>query len=164
MEPYGVTFFCDDIRFEQQNKMTLIGCYGPEMLIYQEPPITLPKLGIVVQARFPLGQLPGINVKMYMPGQDEPFHTQELSKAEETYQPTEEFDPNPTDPAGLIGQRGMAYPFLFSPFTIPAVGYLRVRLAFNSEVLRVGALKVTQVQLPQITGTAMTSPSVQPNG
>lgn len=39
--------FCDDIRQELGNKLSLMGVYSGELLIFQKPPIILPKLGIV---------------------------------------------------------------------------------------------------------------------
>jgi hypothetical protein len=150
MEIYGVTLFCDDLRFEQGNKFTLVGCYGPEMLLHTPLPVVLPKLGILVQARFPVARLPLINVNIYMPEADEPFFTQELIKEEKDDPPVPVLPEKPTD---LIMQRGFVFPFLFSPFVIEKAGHLRVRLLYGDEVIRVGALKLT-AQPPESPATA----------
>lgn len=48
---YAHCRFCDDIRFEQGNKTSLIGLYGGELIISPAPrpgnPVVLPKLCIV---------------------------------------------------------------------------------------------------------------------
>jgi hypothetical protein len=44
--------FCDDIRVEQGNKFSIMGCYDQTLLV-SEFPITLPKLCFVIVARTP---------------------------------------------------------------------------------------------------------------
>ncbi|MGA2817365.1 MAG: hypothetical protein ABSE67_13895 [Xanthobacteraceae bacterium] len=144
---YGVSIFCDDIRFEQQNKISLVGCYGPEMVVYSAPPFVLPKLGILLQARFPMERLPSVHVKIYMPEEEEPFFTQEISKEEEHFVPrANAFKPEKPEDLNIL--RGLAFPFLFSPFIIQKEGHIRVRLLFGSEIVRVGGLRVIS-QVPQ---------------
>ena len=41
--------FCDDVRFEVGHKLSLIGCYGDEMIV-QSFPATLPKLAVQAKA------------------------------------------------------------------------------------------------------------------
>ena len=47
--------FCDDIRIEVGNKLTLVGCYGDEMLVPAFP-ITLPKIAVQAKAITPIEQ------------------------------------------------------------------------------------------------------------
>jgi hypothetical protein len=47
-----VGIFCDDVRNEIGNKFTLVGCYGPDMLLASFPAV-LPKLGILARAITP---------------------------------------------------------------------------------------------------------------
>lgn len=44
---FVIAQFCDDIRQEIGNKYSLMGCYGHEMII-EKLPVSLPKLGILV--------------------------------------------------------------------------------------------------------------------
>lgn len=47
------TVYCDDIRFEQNGKVSIIGTFGGAVLLPAYP-ATLPKLGIVVSVIVPL--------------------------------------------------------------------------------------------------------------
>lgn len=51
--PYGLTIFCDDIRQEINGKLTLVGCYGPELRIFGTYPVVLPILAAQVNIRVP---------------------------------------------------------------------------------------------------------------
>lgn len=52
-EPYGITLFCDDIRQEVGGKLSYMGIYGPEMLLFGPKPAVLPKLCIAVHLNVP---------------------------------------------------------------------------------------------------------------
>lgn len=54
MEPYGATVFCDDIRFETNGKLTLIGCYSGEMTFNGPAPGILPTFAAFVMVRVPV--------------------------------------------------------------------------------------------------------------
>jgi hypothetical protein len=151
-EPFAATIFCDDIRFEQQNKISLIGCYGPEMYIFTPLPAVLPKFGVFVQARFPFAKMPNVRIHIYMPEEEEPFFNQEIAKEEQEYQLANTTPQDqPTKAGDLIHQRGLAFPFLFSPLIIQKTGYIRVRLLFGEGVIvRAGALKIS-TQIPEAT-------------
>lgn len=38
--------YCDDVRQELRNKFTLVGCYGPDLIVQkpESPPVVLPRL------------------------------------------------------------------------------------------------------------------------
>lgn len=46
--------YCDDIRHETGNKLTLVGCYGSDLLVQHLPPVTLPKLCVYVRVFTPI--------------------------------------------------------------------------------------------------------------
>jgi hypothetical protein len=46
--------FCDDIRRELGNKMTLVGCYGSD-LVLDELPVALPRLCVMARVITPVG-------------------------------------------------------------------------------------------------------------
>ena len=42
--PTGSTIFCDDIRYEINGKVTLVGVYAADMVLPNDFPVTLPKI------------------------------------------------------------------------------------------------------------------------
>lgn len=52
-ERFVITQFCDDIRQEIGNKVSLMGCYGPSMLVGALP-VVLPKLCVHVRIYTPI--------------------------------------------------------------------------------------------------------------
>jgi sensor histidine kinase YesM len=53
-EPFGITTFCDDIRYEVNGKMTLVGCYLSGLNFTGPPPGMLPTFAALVSLRIPL--------------------------------------------------------------------------------------------------------------
>ena len=49
--PFGITTYCDDIRYELGGKLTLVGCYIGEMTAYGTAPIMLPTFCALVNFR-----------------------------------------------------------------------------------------------------------------
>lgn len=47
--------YCDDIRNEVGNKLTLVGCYGADLVI-ERAPVTLPKLCVLTKIFTPANQ------------------------------------------------------------------------------------------------------------
>ncbi|WP_200860001.1 DUF6941 family protein [Methyloferula stellata] len=143
MEPYGITIFCDDIRFEQQNKLMLIGSYGSDLIVNSALPVALPKLCFFVQLRFPPMKISSLKISIYLPESDEAFFTQELPvNAAEIA--TEVETPSLPPMLGDI-QRQMAvnFPITISPVLLTQEGYLKVRAIYDGEILRVGALRIS---------------------
>lgn len=58
IEPTITTIFCDDIRQEVANKITLVGCYTTELLVGRLP-VTLPKLCAMTTLKAAAADLPG---------------------------------------------------------------------------------------------------------
>lgn len=54
-EPFGVTIFCDDIRFELNGKISLVGCYSTEILFHDPAPGVLPTFAALINVRIPIG-------------------------------------------------------------------------------------------------------------
>lgn len=133
----GTCLFCDDIRFEQQNKFTLVGCYGPDLIISDRLPVILPKLCVLIDMRFPPERLPLIKVTVTIPGQVDPFfsHVQE-PEAEEFVSSLNTDDPD-VEPL-----RGGIIPAIFSPFAVQTFGFVKVRMDYGSEKIRLGALHI----------------------
>lgn len=141
---FGTATFCDDIRAEMLNKISLMGIYGYEMLLYGKFPVTLPKLGIFASLRFHKSKkIDGVDFLVYFPGdkEDAPTFSQHIDvKLEHSLfpQPDPKEYPDPSD------QFGLNHPFLFSPAVIKQPGYIRVRAIAGGERIKVGALKVRE--------------------
>jgi hypothetical protein len=141
MTPYGLSYFCDDIRFEQQNKFSLIGCYGPDMILQQQPlPVLLPKLGILIQVRFPLERRAAGKILIYAPGAD-PMPLIEWPE-EENYVRDDARKKETEQDQDLTPQRVALFPCVLSPFVIQKDGHLKIRMIYGSETIRLGALRV----------------------
>jgi hypothetical protein len=137
MLPYGITYFCDDIRFEQQNKFSLIGCYGSDIILSQVPPIALPKFCIITQIRFSAELRSAGKLMVYMP--DDQLVTVAEWPDEEHYTSSL---PVQNEKSDLQSQRAFLFPMIFSPFPISKDGHIRVRMEYRGEIIRLGALHV----------------------
>lgn len=150
MDPFATAIFCDDIRFETANKVSLIGTYGYELILFGSFPSVLPKLGIFSSLRFPKTQsINGVRLLVYFPGdaESEPGHTQELPiKLDPSDFPMPDLSEYP-DPGEYYG---FNHPFLFSPVVIKQSGYIRVRALVGGERIKVGSLKVREAQSYEI--------------
>lgn len=137
MEPYGNTIFCDDIRFEQQSKFSLIGCYGYELIIFAPMPASIPKLCMLVSVRLPsIRSVPPLKFNFYFPGISEPTPSIDFAPPkDQSFPPINDSDVDPVI--------GVTLPFLFGPVTIQEEGWLKVRVEYDDKIIKVGALKIT---------------------
>ena len=53
-QPSTTAIFCDDVRHEVGNKISLIGCYADELIV-DRLPASLPKLAVHVRVTSPVG-------------------------------------------------------------------------------------------------------------
>lgn len=51
MKRYAHALYCDDVRRETSGKLTLVGVYGSDLVVDEPPPVTIPKISVVVIAR-----------------------------------------------------------------------------------------------------------------
>jgi hypothetical protein len=152
MEPFGTAIFCDDVRFELQNKMSLIGTYGSELILFGSFPATLPKLGILSSVRFSKAQrVRGGKILIYLPGDsvDSPSHTHDLSI---DLRPEEFPNPDPSDYPDFPGIYGFNHPLLVSPVVIRQSGYIRVRGEFEGTTIKIGALRIREATPGEAAG------------
>lgn len=138
----AITAFCDDIRFEQQGKITLIGLYGTEMFIYADYPTALPKLGVFVQIRVPPSEIKmgDLSVSVYAPGNDVPVITNALQ--------IPALEPIKGELPDLEPIFTVNVPILMSPFMLVQDGYIKIRVSYAQNVYKAGALHVTKVNPP----------------
>lgn len=141
--PFAVTTFCDDIRYELQNKISLSGVYGGDLISAVPPPFILPRFGVFLQVRLPLKKTPAIDLSMYMPEAAEPFYTRRLYEAEEAFEIDKEFEEELKKIPDSIPARLFNVPLLFTSLTVPATGTLRVRIMCGSERVRADSLRIS---------------------
>jgi hypothetical protein len=146
VEPYGITIFSDDLRHELHGKITLVGMYGGELLLYTELPTLLPKLCILVQARLPLSEFKSLKILVYVPWLDdkEPLLSQDIFPLFATAQPL------PVGaPEAELQILSINYPIVFSPFLIQSEGLIKVRIEADDKIIKAGTLKITRRDPPE---------------
>jgi hypothetical protein len=143
VEPYGTAIFCDDIRFEQQGTISLIGCYGSDMVVSTKLPTAIPKFCIFVQLRLPIDiERVQPKLRIYVPGDpiDKPSFEHIMPPIPDV----------PSDPSNWGEDEdiqrliGISYPLMYRPFPIISAGNLKVRAVIGNKIIKVGALKVVQ--------------------
>jgi hypothetical protein len=145
MDAFGITTFCDDIRFEQLGKLSLIGCYGSDLIVFSELPVVLPKLCFFVQLRFPPVSIQSVKIKIliYFPGDedDSPTFSQDLPPIPDDLKMKPKELPSDKD---LVRQMSVNHNILISPLMLKQEGFIKVRVNINDQILRAGALKITK--------------------
>lgn len=141
-EPIGTTIFCDDIRFEQANKFSLMGIYGPELVLFAPFPTLLSKLGLYTTVSFKRPtKIDVVSFQIYFPGDegDAPTFTQDLPWNLDS----EKFPvPDPIqfpDPANFFS---VQQHIILGHVTIKSSGYMRVRIRDKDRLIKAGSLKI----------------------
>jgi hypothetical protein len=152
---HGYTIFCDDIRQEIGNKLSFIGIYTGLMQIHVPFPVTLPRLCIYAigvhswdealreiravdfKIWFPgnSGEEPSINVPVYRHDQGQPVPS--LPPLEDAFN-----DPD------IDRQMRIAVPMWIETAVIPSPGNIKVRAVIDSQVVKLGALRVAAAPPP----------------
>lgn len=141
--PVGISIFCDDIRFEQGNKLTFVGCYGTEMLISGPLPALLPRLGIFVQLRLPAGTSSPSQIRVYFPDSkdDEPAYVMDIAApSAETIKKSQE-TPSPD----IVPILASNVPILLGPVVIAMEGLIKVRVEWGGKTIKAGTIKIRHV-------------------
>lgn len=133
--------FCDDVRLEVGNKMSLMGMYHGDMIVGGRPPLTLPKLVIVVWVLSDIGD-PIQKMTTIVQG---PPNQTEILRAEVDgilASPAHLFE----DSKKLIAQQI----FTISPFIVTEAGVIDVLLETDRGSFRAGRLRVSFAD-PEVT-------------
>lgn len=126
------TIFCDDIRLEAGNKLSLMGVYQGVLMVPQVP-LLLPKLCVYITVRTPLDK-PFKSMTLRLLKDDELLHEQPIQDAAfagERKPPVEMND----DPKNSKLQM-FATTVMFSPFLIDKPFLLRVRVIADDEEIK----------------------------
>ena len=146
----GYTIFCDDLRFETDGKITLVGSYYGVMVIRGGFPATLPKFAIsaaFVQSKMDWEKK--LRLKMFLPGDpaDEPSIVVEVDPTPEIAG-SESVRPNIAVRANII----------FAPLIINSPGLIKVRMERRGQLHPIGTLEVVDADA---TSSATPPPSSQ---
>lgn len=141
--PYGITIFCDDIRFEMAGKYSLIGVYNDVMYINVPFPAILPKFAMSVMIRFPFKQrqIKTFELRIYWPGNED----DEKPDICQIVQPEEQEDhisSSLKDSDTIVKHWGGH--LVFAPLKLKTTGRIKVRAVVNGEVIKLGTLRVEQ--------------------
>ena len=138
LNPFALTTFCDDIRYETAGKFSLIGVYR-ETLIFPcgTFPITINRLSLSITFVEDSSVLIGdIDVHVLLPGdmREKPSFAFKIEP--------HEAQQVPDDPEGT--RRSLNFHVMLGPLTIRESGLIKVRLINRGRRYRAGALFVGQ--------------------
>jgi hypothetical protein len=142
MDPLGIAIFCDDIREEVGGKFSLIGCYANDIqFIDVSFPITIPKLAVFAVARLPPEPVtPQLQILVYLPGDSEGSPAAKFEFQGPLLNPYTNRDLETH--LDLEKSHSLRCPILLSPVIFKEEGFIRVRLLYGQQRIRLGALKV----------------------
>ena len=139
---YGYTIFCDDIRFEVANKLTFVGVYTSQFVLYADTlPAAIPKLAMSVnyRQRYDKVVFP-VQFRLFFPWQPEAPIV--LDPPEQFVQPSIEGARELSDRSGEVAYVTAAFHFAFSPFTIMSPGIIKIRAVRGDDLVRLGGLEI----------------------
>ena len=139
-ETFGRVTFCDDIRNEVDGKVTLVGCYGADMVFPYPFPVLLPKLGLAVQfAEKTDAKSEALKLEIFFPGDpdDTPSIAVDVPPIEVVTPP--EVLAQRDDDTRKMGSINL----ILSPVNILSEGQIRVRIAKGDSKYRIGKIRVS---------------------
>lgn len=131
---FGSTIFCDDIRYEIDQKVTFVGCYNTAMQLHAALPLVLPKFGFGItlwQRRRVATQ--DFVVNIYLPDDGTEPSSVQLRPPVGQY----EFPPMEDTEFAVMG-----FNSIVSPLTLKAPGAIRVRAEIGDKEYRLGSLRI----------------------
>ena len=146
LRPAGIALFCEDIREEKSDLVTLVGCYG-DYLVLPEMPAAMAKLGIYIRISLPVEfEATDIDVVYCGPLDEDQTILQfprdlikeQLSEAKKEGAPT----------VSLAGH------VLAVPFAVEAYGRMQVNLQWKKQRTFLGAVTFVPPQATAATAEA----------
>ena len=142
--PFGYTIFCDDLRQEVGNKVSLMGIYNGVMVLGSaEAPVTfptmLPKIALSINLTEKPSDVPKeLEIRVYLPGDTDEEPTQKIVIPIGEELKSRGLGKSESDDAVVQFGANM----VISPFHIKEPGSIKVRAFRDGKALRMGALKV----------------------
>lgn len=133
--------FCDDVRQELGNKLSLMGVYGPDLIV-QSFPTTLPKLCCLFNIRIPVEQSPRKKIVFRLQRDEEVIFQAELTPP--TEDPAKELAPRAED-ASLLW---MSFVAQLANFEVAGPAILRARAIIDEQEVRGGILRLQAATQP----------------
>lgn len=141
--------FCDDVRYEIGNKMSLMGIYGPELYVMGTAPTVLPKLVVVLEAITDFeDSFREIGLRIKMRGAEHDMLSVTI--------PTPEMPPKAEDTSRVILRAAIPV----SPFVVAEEGILEVYADIDDESVRAGRLGIHLVPPPSPSNEHSGGPAV----
>ena len=144
-EVFGNTIVCEDVRYEADGKVTLVGCYPSTIFVRTPFPLTIPKLcfGISLLQRREFFD-PNIEIQIFLPGDPEEtpsFRTEMREKSEGfvSEQLTKQMDGLPVSDQRVIEMQGY---LAVTPVVFKEPGFMNVRALRKGELIRLGGVRV----------------------
>lgn len=140
--PVAFALFCDDIRYELGNKVTLVGLYNADLLA-SDLPLFLPRLGVVLHFRHPIAfKLSSLAFKVTSNG-DLVFQSEMPSNvlAEQGDLPRQR--PDGQEPSS---HRTLTTHVIVPPMTVTSTCTLRASFIANGVEFLAGKLHISKAQ------------------
>jgi hypothetical protein len=148
-EPYGTTTFCDDIRYEVNGKLTLVGCYSTSLNFNGQAPGVLPTFAALVNLRVPTNmqfEKISLRVTKIEEGQETTLLEMHIENPSEH----NDADFESTDDTNEEGRvLSISVPCQWTPLSFSKAGKIRVRAYFDDDQeIRLGVLSVEFKEQP----------------
>lgn len=147
---FGYSIFCDDIRFEEGGKLSVIGVYQGSMFVHRDFPVSLPKLAILVRYNEKTGtQSHSLTLQLFLPGDHE------NTPSVVGHVPIEEMRKQLLPQADHDNTYGsLQANFILSPAVLKQPGVIRVRALCGDKILKMGSLKIEKAPQGQPSAPA----------
>jgi hypothetical protein len=137
--PYGETLFCDDVRYEKNGKLSLIGVYHGDLISPRGFPFSLPKFVLFINYyELPSESTSPVQLKVFMPGDNPDTPTVDVALPVDEMRKTK---PDPSMP-GENPRLMLRNMLEISPFQVREAGIMRVRAYRDDLEIRMGSLWV----------------------
>ena len=147
--PFGHTIFCDDIRYEEGGKQSLIGIYRHSLFFHGEFPLVLPKLVLSIYYFEPADDCAdSIDLNVYFPGDDQEkptFSANIQITPDKMPQIGGERSKPPKDMDTVITMQPV---FELAQVAFKEEGFMKVRAVRRGEIIKLSSLYIAQAPPP----------------
>jgi hypothetical protein len=135
--PFGYTVFCDDIRREISDKITLVGVYTGDLQLQADTPATLTSLSMLINYfERPGESTEAVKICVFVPG-DNPEKPRVNFDLPPDFREIDHQDKDTDDPIN-----GVSLQITLVGFEVPEVGHIRVRAFRGQDEIRIGSLRI----------------------
>jgi hypothetical protein len=151
--PSGYTTFCDDIRQEVGNKLSMVGVYTNGMLTPEPFPVVLPKFCMFVTYVEVKGtETEPVNFSIYLPGDEDEkpsfnYILEEIMEARKTA-PDMPIPDSVAVPSHSQSILPVKFPIIISPAEFRQPGFVRVHAHIGDRTYKLGSLLVDTTSKP----------------